>query len=80
MGLTCKRFLLFAGDSYYPCGLEDFIGAYDTADEAHELGEKITNKHGGPYEPGKLDWYEILDLENLPVSMQQRSLMREGLL
>jgi hypothetical protein len=33
-----KRFLVFAGDGYYPCGgFNDYKGTADTLDEAKEL-------------------------------------------
>lgn len=44
-----KRFLLFAGDNYYPCGgTYDLIGDFDTQEEA----EAAT---------GVCDWAHILD-------------------
>lgn len=50
-----KRFLVFAGANYYPCGgWKDFYGSYDTKDEAQEaIAEQ------------DFDWNEIIDTENL---------------
>lgn len=48
-----KRFLLFAGDAYYPRGgWGDFVGSFDTEVEAIAEAAKI----GG-------DWYHVVDAE-----------------
>ena len=76
-----KRFLLTAGDSYYPqSGDMDWVGIFETREEAEAListkqeheyfsrgprkgqikqSRTITSIHGK-----KVDWYEIIDLEN----------------
>lgn len=76
-----KRFLLTAGDSYYPqSGDRDWVGMFETREEAEAL---ITTQHEheyysrGPrkgqikesrtvdYVKGRrVDWYDIIDLEN----------------
>ncbi len=48
-----KRYALFAGDQYYPSGgWDDFIGTYDSVEDALEAEAKRT-RH---------DWYQIVDL------------------
>lgn len=52
-----KRFLVFAGDDYYPTGgWDDFVGDCDTLAEATALVEK---RHR--------DWAHCADLEGGPV-------------
>ena len=52
---TNKRFLLFKGEIYYPCGgWDDFVGSFDTANEARAA-------------IGKMDsykWYQIIDADD----------------
>jgi hypothetical protein len=44
-----NRYLLFAGDNYYPCGgMDDFVGHYST------MAELVANI-------GQEDWFNILD-------------------
>lgn len=52
-----KRFLLFAGDDYYPKGgALDLLGAFDSAEEAESAHDpKRFNYDGG--------WANILDVE-----------------
>lgn len=51
--LMCKRYLVFAGDNYYPQrAWDDFKGSFDTKDEAKEFALSL-----------KEDWYQIIDLE-----------------
>lgn len=51
--MKVKRFVVFFGDYYYPCGgITDKKGDFDTFDEAKEL---LKSK--------KFDWHEIWDLE-----------------
>jgi hypothetical protein len=45
-----KRYLVLAGDDYYPAGWEDFRGSSDSLEDARKLGS---------WE----DWYEIVDTE-----------------
>ena len=52
-----KRYLLFAGDTYYPAGgWRDFLGHFDTEEEA--LDHLKTQPH---------DWWEIVDAELVEV-------------
>ena len=52
-----KRYLLFAGDEYYPIGgWEDFLGAYSSLEEAND------RLFGTP-----CDWWQIVDSETLEV-------------
>ncbi len=47
-----KKYLLFSGDMYYPCGgWDDFQGEYDTIEEAKEIAEKQGD-----------EWWQIVDL------------------
>lgn len=44
-----KKYMLFAGDTYYPSGgFFDLVGDYDTVEEAREKGAKY-------------DWYQVVD-------------------
>jgi hypothetical protein len=53
-----KRFLLFTGDDYYPCGgTGDFKGSFDTLLEVSEY--LATPKDNGR----DFDWYNVLDTE-----------------
>lgn len=48
-----KRFVLFAGSTYYPSGgWDDYAGSADTLQDALEVGEKIDE-----------DWWHVVDLE-----------------
>jgi hypothetical protein len=48
-----KRYLLFSGSSYYPCGgWDDFRGDYDSRDAAIGQGAKSLG-----------DWFHVVDLE-----------------
>lgn len=50
-----KRFLLFNGQCYYPGGgWDDFIGSFDSLDEAKSV-------YGGS--GGTFDWFQVVDLE-----------------
>ncbi len=44
-----KRFIVFAGDNYYPCG-----GAYDFMGEFEDLDDAMQS-------PSRGDWYHIFD-------------------
>ena len=39
-----KYFLLIAGDNYYPAGLEDWIGTFETYEEATSRVKKNNNR------------------------------------
>ena len=52
-----KRYILFAGDYYYPeGGVYDLVGSSDTVIEAKETHEKFLSDIGG-------DWAHILDIK-----------------
>lgn len=58
-----QRFVLFAGDTYYPSGgWDDFRGSFHTKEEAERAAkEGWTRDH--PMWTGKYDWTQIIDLE-----------------
>ena len=50
-----KRFLLFSGDDYYPRpAWRDFVGSFDTVQEALEHNARRDNG---------LDWYQVVDTQ-----------------
>lgn len=54
-----KRYLVFAGNYYYPSGgWNDFHSAYDTLEEARELTKKMKSE-AGLWE----DWCHIIDIQ-----------------
>lgn len=56
-----KRFILFAGDHYYPeGGWDDFQGFFDTAEEAFAKAKEkiIFEDNSGSY---SFDWYNVVD-------------------
>ena len=68
-----KRYLLVAGDHYYPrSGDGDWIAAFETYEEAFSLIEDARDKPGiGDYiinyplgAKVRCDWFEIIDLSN----------------
>lgn len=55
-----KRFLLFAGDTYYPNGgWGDFIASFETKEDAIEA-ERMARARNS--------WSHLIDLENPPKS------------
>ena len=57
-----KRFLLFAGDVYYPSGgFGDFIGDFQTPDDAKDKLLKWIETEGDP----KYLWAHIYDTETM---------------
>jgi len=54
------KYHLFAGDWYYPRqGLGDYVGAFETAEEAIAEGKRrCIPPAGRPY--SKDDWYEVI--------------------
>ena len=55
-----KRYLVFGYDAYYPMGgWNDFIGVYETLEEAKE-NTKNTNDN-------KCDFYDIVDIETMKI-------------
>lgn len=56
-GLSVKRYLLFAGDQYYPVGgWDDFKGSFDTPDEAVDAIRHPTEPNGW-----RTDWWHVID-------------------
>lgn len=52
-----KRYLLFAGDDYYPQGgMSDFVDSFNTPQEAYDS-----------YAPKYNAWYQIVDYQTLEV-------------
>jgi hypothetical protein len=65
-----KRYMLFWGDNYYPNGgMDDFIGDYDTMDEAMQVFDsKVKEEIDNSYYENKEQvmtyrWAMIYDLE-----------------
>lgn len=57
-----KRFLLFVGDTYYPCGgWRDFKGSFDTEDEARAHAAVLKADENGY----GWDWAHIVDTETM---------------
>jgi len=60
-----KRYLLFAGDHYYPSGgWRDFQGSFDTGTEAVEEAQKGKNYSESArrkYEIRPWDWWQVID-------------------
>ena len=80
-----KRYLLTAGSTYYPEAADnDWVGMFDTAEEAERLiqretvheyfsrgprkGQIKSSKEVLKIRDTEIDWYEIIDLENWNVS------------
>ena len=57
-----KKYLLFAGDNYYPrAGTSDYEGDFDTIEEAVAKGTSVhVNEH---WKTGQrvYDWYEVVE-------------------
>ena len=52
---TMKRFLVFSGYDYYPCGgWDDFLGAFDSIEEARAAAAKEAPSN----------WTQIVDLQS----------------
>lgn len=59
-----KRFFVFGGDIYYPCGgWRDLIGQYDTMEEVQEF----LNDWYGEYK-----WYHVVDSTTGEKFMERR--------
>jgi hypothetical protein len=59
-----KRYLLTAGDGYYPCsGTRDWIACYETQEEAEA---QVTRTDDGSFRvagyASTFDWYHVIDL------------------
>lgn len=64
-----KRFLLLAGNNYYPrAGTENWVAE---ADSYHELEIEISPQERGSciYKNKTYDWYEIVDLDKHSLSI-----------
>lgn len=58
--MALKRYLLFAGDHYYPKGgWDDFRDSFDTIEAAMNAGEALLKAAPG------CDWAHILDTETM---------------
>lgn len=53
-----KRYLVLAGHSYYPAAWDDWVGQYDTVDEADDAGKAKADSFQKGY-----GWYQVFDLE-----------------
>lgn len=55
--IDMKRYLLFAGDNYYPAGgMSDFKKDFDTISDAKEYMKILQSEKYAP------DWVEVYDL------------------
>lgn len=64
---TVPRFLLTAGDGYYPrMGNRDWCGFFHSKEEAEAEGKRFVLDKGGP---GDLNgfWYAVIDLKSYEV-------------
>jgi len=68
-----KRFLIFTGDDYYPCGgFSDFDSAHDT------LNEALTRYAELHLEDSPLTWGHIVDMEELKIIPEETILKSTG--
>jgi len=59
-----KRYLLFAGENYYPQQAQSsFVGDFDSIEECTEAIEKFTNSEDY-YAEKLVDWWSVLDTVN----------------
>jgi len=59
-----KRFLVFAGEYYYPSeGWRDFRGDFDTIEEANHEASRLALDPGERNGKTLLDWSQVVDLE-----------------
>lgn len=59
-----KKYILLAGENYYPQGWDDFRGTFDSIDEAKAwFGENATEISSGYIS----NWCQIIDRESLEV-------------
>jgi hypothetical protein len=64
-----KKYLLFAGENYYPKGgMNDFKGSFDTVEESEN--EYYTNE---VQRYNSWEWYQIVDSETLDIVKQDGS-------
>jgi hypothetical protein len=67
MEAPVKRYLLFAGETYYPSGgWDDFIASFDTVAEARDAGIQHTERFG---------WFHIIDATT---GTEMKSILIEG--
>ena len=60
-----KRYLLFAGYSYYPAGgWNDFVDSYDTREEAEQSAKNICLLEEYTIPTGKYDWCHVIDSQD----------------
>ena len=61
-----KRYILFAGYSYYAGGgANDLVTSCDTEEEAIEIGSRMCDIS---VEEGDTDWYNIFDTTTLKIT------------
>jgi hypothetical protein len=72
-----KRYLAFYGDNYYPNGgMDDFVGSYDTLDEAKSaVSEEHLKRTHPPHYSWDSMWAHIYD----SVSDSEACMMHGGL-
>ena len=64
-----KRYLLFAGSTYYaPGGWNDYIGSYDSSTVAEQivLDANADNAHYSDY-----DWWHVVDAITMKVVLRE---------
>jgi len=79
-----KRFLLIAGDECYPAVTRDWVGFFETREEAERhVSEKPAQRlreakitMNGHYR--EVDWYEIIDLESWKFTLYDEGELRWG--
>jgi aminoglycoside phosphotransferase (APT) family kinase protein len=63
-----KRYILFAGEYYYPGGgWTDFVGSFATVEEA--VADYKARETADPY---RWDWYQVLDMETWTIVVEDR--------
>jgi hypothetical protein len=65
-----SRFLVFAGDNYYPCGgWQDFVSGHDSLESARAVTDFRYTEHwreGEHQYGGLLAWVHIVDRMQIP--------------
>jgi len=60
-----KRYLVTAGDNYYPCsGTSDWKDSFDDKDEAIAYAEKLEKERLSYSDSSRYDWVNVIDLSN----------------
>lgn len=63
-----KRFLLFAGERYYPSGgWNDFVLDFDTAEDAAFAGRSLAERRREQENLGHFSWWHVVDSQTLRV-------------